>query len=196
MYTNTHNHSQMMGFLINDKQNAFYALSRCMSVLMVWNRTVHRHPIPIHTCYVCVCVCSVNSIIIANYFQLIFLQHSKEWKRERGVSEDFSIDAGRHSIMDESSFVGNRVCCYVVEIVLFSFIFLVLFVLFHFVATFSDKVYAMHFAKWTTTKKKHRRRSKGRWRKVFRGTKLILEIIFILLYLELKPITVDNHFVQ
>lgn len=131
----------------------------------------HSAPSPNTNSYMlclCVCVCSVNSIIIANYFQLIFLQHSKEWKRERGVSEDFSVDAGRHSIMDESSFVGNRVCCYVVEIVLFSLIFLVLFVLFHFVATFSDKVYAMHFAKWTTTKKKkHRRRSKGRWRKVF-----------------------------
>lgn len=66
-------HSQMTGFLINDKQNAFYA--RSVYVFQWYEITQGR--VPSHALHVyvnvLVCMCSVNSIIIVNYFQLIFL---------------------------------------------------------------------------------------------------------------------------
>lgn len=84
-------HSQMTGFLINDKQNAFYARCVCVCSMCFNGMKSHsaesRHPIPSHECFVCVCVCElvclVNSIIIANYFQLIFAVRCSKRERER-----------------------------------------------------------------------------------------------------------------
>lgn len=156
---------------------------------MVWNHTVPT-PVTQHQCRhaLYVYVCSVNSIIIANYFQLIFLYVAGREAKGKRTREDFSVDAGRHWIVDESSFVRNHALYHVVEIVLYAFSFLVLFV---------------PHIQWQSVchtfcecgRKKQRRRSKDRWRKAFRRTTLILEIFFFALdRLEFKPITVDNAF--